>query len=65
MDKVKSSNIEILRIVAMLMIIAHHYCVYGVFNYWHYNSTMILYLNNVIVGIASMGGKLGVDIFVL
>ena len=65
MDKVKSSNIEILRIVAMLMIVAHHYCYFGIFRYWHDNSTIISYLNNVIVGIVSMGGKLGVDIFVL
>lgn len=65
LNKVKSSNIEILRIIAMLMIIAHHYCVHGIFNYWHTNSTLTDYFNNVIVGIVAMGGKLGVDIFVL
>ena len=65
MSKVKSSNIEMLRILAMLMIVAHHYCLHGIFSYWHTNSTLTAYLNNVIVGIVSMGGKLGVDIFVL
>ena len=61
----KSSNIEILRVVAMLMIVIHHYCVHGVFNFWHTNSDLLSYLNSVVVGIFSMGGKLGVDIFVL
>jgi len=65
MKKIKSSNFELLRIIAIIMIIAHHYCLHGIFNYWHINSTLITYLNNIIVSIVSMGGKLGVDIFVL
>jgi len=64
-DKARLSNIELLRIIAMLMIVAHHYCIHGVFAYWHTNSTLTCYLNNVLTGIISMGGKIGVDIFVL
>ncbi len=65
MNKVKSSNIELLRIIAMVMIIAHHYCLHGVFSFWHTNSNLICYINNILLSIISMGGKIGVDIFVL
>lgn len=61
----KCSNIELLRIVAMLMIVAHHYCLHGVFNYWHANNTLTCYLNNSLTGIIAAGGKLGVDLFIL
>lgn len=63
--QIKQSNIELLRIVAMLMIVLHHFCVHGIFPYWHNNSTTLDYINNVIVSIFYCGGKLGVDIFVL
>lgn len=61
----KFYNIELLRILAMLMIVAHHCCIYGVFNYWHNNTTLCCNINNILVGIIFIGGKLGVDIFVL
>ena len=64
-NNIKNSNIEILRIFAMLMIIAHHYCWHGVYNLCHCNTSLVCYLNNFIVGIATLGGKLGVDIFIL
>ena len=61
----RESNIELLRIFAMIMIIAHHYCIHGIFDYWHSNATLTCYINSVIASIISIGGKIGADIFVL
>jgi len=63
--KEKQANIELLRIIAMLMIIMHHFCFHGVFSYWNENSNIVQFVNDVIVSFASMGGKVGVDIFVI
>lgn len=58
--KTRNSNLEILRIISMIMIIAHHYAVHG------FSSDMLSYgANRYIVDILSLGGKLGVNIFVL
>lgn len=61
MDKQeRNSNFEILRIISMIMIIAHHYAVHGfVSNDLEYS------FNRYIVGILSLGGKLGNTIFIL
>lgn len=63
MKKMRSSNMEMLRIIAMLLIVVHHYVVHGVemrismpFEFsdrlWHYNAL-------------SIGGGVGVNLFVL
>lgn len=60
-NKVRNSNLEILRIVSMLLIIMHHYVVHGQFEL---NNTIIS-SNKIILEIISLGGKLGVNCFIL
>lgn len=56
----RQSNIELLRIVAMVMIVASHFVVHGGFKYENEIS-----LNSVWITFFGSGGKLGVDIFLL
>lgn len=56
----RKSNIELLRIIAMIMIIAHHYCLYG-----GWSKVSGLSINNAILDFLVIGGKIGVAIFVL
>ncbi len=55
----RRSNLELLRIVSMILIVAHHYSVHGGFILPNMN------FNKVFIQILSLGGKLGVDCFVL
>lgn len=57
----RSTNLEILRILSMLLIVMHHYSVHGAFVL----NPSILTVNKVIVQFLSAGGKLGVDCFIL
>lgn len=57
--KLRNSNLELLRIVSMLLIIVHHYVVHGGFG-WE-----TITKNKIILDILSLGGKLGVNCFVL
>ena len=61
LSKQRQSNIELLRIIAMLMIIAHHFSVHGGFQY----STDDLTINYLWINFIAIGGKIGVNIFVL
>lgn len=56
---IRQSNIELLRILAIFMIVINHYAGYGGFKYeaWTFNAFLIQWLH--------IGGKLGVNIFVL
>lgn len=61
--KDRQSNIELLRIVLMLMIITHHYCVNAGFD-------KLIDLNNIttntiIIQFMAIGGKVGVNAFIL
>ena len=58
--KERNSSFELLRIVAMLLIVMHHYSVHGGFDYMG-RLDMRLYF----VQCLSMGGKVGVNLFVL
>lgn len=58
--KKRKSNIELLRIVAMLMIVMHHYAVHGG---WAFTPEMSG--NKLFLQLFSCGGKIGVDIFVI
>lgn len=60
-SKVRQSNIELLRIVAMIMIVAHHFAVHGGFTF----AADTLSLNRFWLQFIQIGGKIGVDIFVL
>ena len=57
----RKSNFELLRILAMLRIIGHHFSVHGdaVF------ATDVLTVNRLWMQCIEIGGKLGVNIFVL
>ena len=58
MKSIRNSNIELLRIVAIFMIIVHHYYVHGGFE-------QITTDNEVFLRIIGGGGKAGIAIFVL
>lgn len=59
--KKRESNLELLRIFAMIMIVFHHFAVYGNFNFDTSNISINLIWHIFIL----MGGKIGVNIFVL
>jgi len=59
MKKERSSNIELLRIFAILLIVAFHYSFKGGFEF------ETLSVNKMIINVATMFGELGVNIFVL
>lgn len=59
--KTRESNLELLRIFAMVIIVFHHFAVYGNFNFDTTNVSINLLWHVFIL----MGGKIGVNIFVL
>lgn len=59
--KKRESNIELLRIIAMIMIVFHHFAVHGDFNF----SNTALEINHFWYSFLYIGGKLGVNVFVL
>lgn len=62
MDRIKTrqSNIELLRIITMIMIVAHHFALYvGV------TSAESFGIERVWMDLLLMGGKIGVDVFIL
>ena len=61
MKNQRQSNIELLRIVAMLMIIAHHVAVHSGFAF----PSGSISFNRLWIQFIQMGGKIGVNIFVL
>ncbi|MEE8716812.1 MAG: acyltransferase [Coriobacteriales bacterium] len=58
MPKTRKSNIELLRILCMLLICLHHFCVHGPWS-------DVSVANALTLDVLSMGGKIGVDCFVL
>lgn len=56
----RSSNIELLRIIAMILIIMHHFSVHGNFPF-----TQDLAFSKIFIQLFGFGGKVGVDIFTL
>jgi len=59
--KKRDTNIELLRIIAMLMIIGHHFAVHGGFFFQNRQITG----NMLFLQWLSIGGKIGVNLFVL
>lgn len=57
----RNSSLELLRILAMIMIVFHHFAVHGGFVYDY----SVLTIPRFWVNFISMGGKIGVDVFVL
>lgn len=60
-SNIRDSSIELLRIIAMIMIVFHHFAIHGGFA-WESSSISLtrLWYNFII-----MGGKIGVDVFVI
>lgn len=56
-----SSNIEVLRIIAMLLIVMHHYSLHSNLLF----EPTSIQLNHIFIQILQVGGKVGVAIFVL
>ena len=59
-NKLRSSSFELLRIISMLLIVAHHFVVHGKFDLTSTFNKNIFFLQSL-----SMFGKLGVNLFVL
>jgi hypothetical protein len=57
----RDSRFELLRIVSLVLIIAHHYSVYGGFEFDH----AVMGFNRLLVQFLFLGGKIGVNCFVL
>lgn len=58
--KTRNSNLELYRILCMLLIVAHHFAVHG------FAESEITYcLNKYVVDLFASGGKIGVDGFIL
>lgn len=58
--RVRNSSIELLRIIAMIMIVFHHFAIHGGFTFGTSISITHFWYNLII-----MGGKIGVDVFVI
>ena len=57
----RNSNLEILRILAMIMIISHHLAIYSLFAF----DNELNNLNQYYILLLEMGGKIGSNIFFL
>ena len=60
-NKERNSSFELLRIISMLLIIFHHFSVHGKFVFLGTDSS----INRFWIDFTSLGGKLGVNLFVL
>lgn len=60
MKKSRNANVELLRVISMLMIVAYHYSIYGFFA-----DELSLSGNKLFVDLFGMWGKVGTDAFVL
>ena len=61
LQNTRQSNVEALRIIAMLMIVAHHFVVHSGFIF----PDGAITINRLWLKLISIGGKIGVDVFVL
>ena len=61
LKKARNSNIELLRIIAMLVIVGCHFATHGGFDFNSQSVTLPRLWWNVL----EMGGNFGVDVFVL
>lgn len=59
-EKERYLNFELMRIISIILIIAHHYSVHG-----NFNILPGIRANKLYIQFLSMGGKLGVNLFIL
>lgn len=67
-SKIRQSNIELLRIAAMLMIVGHHMAVHGIYHVMAGENAYSVYsmgtqLNKAFTSLFAPGGEIGVAIF--
>lgn len=60
-NKYRKTNFELLRIIAMLMIVGSHFSCHSHFSF----VTRLITMNRLWIQFLTIGGKLGVDIFIL
>lgn len=60
-NNIRNSSIELLRIIAMIMIVFHHFAYHGGFEWEGSSASITRFWYNFII----MGGKIGVDVFVM
>lgn len=60
-SKRRNSSIELLRIISMVMIMFYHFAIHGHFDF----ATASVSVSRLWLNFISMGGKIGVDLFVL
>lgn len=61
----RNSAFEILRIIAIIFIIAHHFSVHGGFNFGIYEETSLIVFNSTWINFIAQLGKVGVNLFIL
>ena len=59
----RNSNLELLRIFSMFLIVTHHFAIHSGLPLWNFSSSNAL--NLIWSQWLCLGGKLGVDLFVL
>ena len=65
--KQRNSNLELLRIIAMLFIVAHYFSIHGFGSSGSFDEMnfIIANSNNYLIYFLDMLGKIGVDVFVI
>lgn len=61
----RKSNFELLRLIAMFLVVLHHFCVHGIILYW---KTIPLYINHFNIQACeflSIGGSIANNIFII
>lgn len=61
----RNSSFELLRIIAIVFIIAHHFCVHGGFDYTEFGNSALILFNRTWINFLSQFGRVGVNLFVL
>lgn len=63
--KERKSNFELLRIVAMFLIVSHHFAIHCVFSQWTLNTNIITVINSFLTVAIGSYGKIGVFLFII
>lgn len=61
LQKKRNSSLELLRIISMVMIMFYHFAIHGHFDF----STASVSVSRMWLNLISMGGKIGVDLFII
>ena len=61
----RQSNIELLRIISMILIVSHHFSLHGVLKNFGENALLQQSVTTILAQIIQLGGKVGVCLFIL